>query len=253
MTGPVRSVSQALAILRLLAARGDAMTLSDIARETGLSPSSCLNLLRTLVSEGLLLRGGEGRRYRLAADWAASGVLRGAAQRFVASVRPALARMAEGEDAAIGLWQVVAGERIALVALAESGAATRIHMAEGQRQPLGGGATGRALAAADSVDEAELARRFAAVRWQRALAFAAYAAQVRDTAKAGYAIDDSYGHAGVLSLGAVVPGMPEGQRFCLSASIFSGGRDKRAIAELGARLVTLAKAIGSDKSADETA
>jgi hypothetical protein len=37
----------------------------------------------------------------------------------------------------------VAGERLQLEALAESGAATRIHMVIGQRQPSGGGATGR--------------------------------------------------------------------------------------------------------------
>lgn len=243
MTGPVRSVSQALAILRLLAARGEAMTLSDIARGVGLSPSSCLNLLRTLVGEGLLLRDGEGRRYRLAADWAASGVLRGAGQRFAARARPALERLAAAEDAAVGLWQVMPGERIALIALAESGAATRIHMAEGQRQPLGGGATGRALAAADGVAEEELARRYAAVRWQRPLALETYTTQVAEARASGFAIDDNFGHAGVCSLGAVVPGEPEGQRFCLSASIFAGSREGDAVAELGARLSELARAL----------
>lgn len=240
MTGPVRSVSQGFAILRLLADHGAAMTLSDIARALDLSPSSCLNLLRTLVGEGVLLRESEGRRYRLAADWAASGVLRGAGQRFAAQVRPAMERLAAAEDAAIGLWQVMPGDRLALIALAESGAATRIHMVEGQRQPLGGGATGRALAAADGTSGDELRQRFAAVRWQRPLAFEAYAAQVAEAATAGFALDDNYGHAGVCSLGTVVRGGPKGQRFCLSASLFAGSRDAAAIAALGARLGELA-------------
>lgn len=243
MTGPVRSVSQAFAILRLLAARGDAMTLSDIARGVGLSPSSCLNLLRTLVAEGVLLREHEGRRYRLVPEWAASDVLRGTAQRFAARVRPLLERFAGAEDAAIGLWQVMPGERIALIALAESGAATRIHMVEGQRQPLGSGATGRALAAADGIADEELARRFAAVRWARPLSLGAYTAQVADAARAGYAVDDNFGHAGVCSIGAVVPGEPEGQRFCLSASIFAGSRELDAVARLGERLAGLAREI----------
>ncbi|MDE2560827.1 MAG: helix-turn-helix domain-containing protein [Sphingomonadales bacterium] len=241
MTGPVRSVSQAFAILRLLASRGDAMTLSDIARGVGLSPSSCLNLLRTLVGEGLLLRDGDGRRYRLAVGWAASGLLDGAGQSFAARARPALERMAAAEDAAIGLWQVMPGERIALIALAESGAATRIHMAEGQRQPLGGGATGRALAASDGVTGEELARRYGAVRWQRPLTIEAYAAQVAAARVAGYAIDDNFGHAGICSLGAVVPGAREGQRFCLSASVFAGSREPEALAKLGAGLAGLAR------------
>lgn len=240
MSGPVRSVSLGFAILRLFAERGEAMTLSDVGRALDLSPSSCLNLLRTLVGEGVLLRDGEGRRYRLAADWAASGVLRGTGQRFAARARPAMERLAADEDAAVGLWQAMPGERLALVALAESGAATRIHMAEGQRQPLGGGATGRALAATDAVGEEELRRRFAAVRWQQPLAFEVYAAQVAEAAARGFGVDDNYGHAGVCSLGAVVPGGPEGQRFCLSASVFVGSRDAAALSALGARLADLA-------------
>lgn len=240
MFGPVRSVSQAFAILRLVAARGQAMTLSDIARSAGLSPSSCLNLLRTLVAEGVLHREQEGRRYQLAANWAAADVLCGSAQRFVAHARAKLDEFARTEDAAIGLWQLVPGARLVLVVLAESGAATRIHMAEGQRQPWGGGATGRAIAAADNLDKSELARRFEGVRWQRPLAFASYADQVAQAASVGYAIDDSYGHAGICSIGAVVPGEQEGQRFCLSASLFSGARTAAQIRALARRLVQVA-------------
>ena len=51
-------------------------------------------------------------------------------------------------------------------------------MVVGQRQPFGGGSTGRALAAAQRIDEGELARRYAALRWQRPLDFPAYAVQV---------------------------------------------------------------------------
>src|SRR3546814_17307757 len=65
MTGPVRSVSQSFAILRLLAEAGT-LTLSDIGRTVGLSPSSCLNLLKTLVGEGAVERDARTKYYRLA-------------------------------------------------------------------------------------------------------------------------------------------------------------------------------------------
>ena len=70
MSGPVRSVSQAFAILRLLSSHPAGLTLSEIARDLALSPSSCLNLLRTLVAEGMVERGGAAKLYRAASGWA---------------------------------------------------------------------------------------------------------------------------------------------------------------------------------------
>ncbi len=244
MSGPVRSVSQAFAILRLLAERGP-LTLSEVGRETGLSPSSGLNLLRTLVAEGALERETTGKRYRLAEGWAQASVLDGGglAQR-IARVRPALARFAREHDTTTGLWQVVSGERLELVALGESGEATRIHMVEGQRQPIGGGSTGRALAAAEQLDHAELVRRFSKVRWRRSIDRAAWIEQVARAASLGYAVDDGFNHPGICSISAAVPALPgEGHRprFCLSASLFAGARGEREIEALGRALVALAR------------
>ncbi|WP_068071046.1 IclR family transcriptional regulator [Novosphingobium lentum] len=244
MSGPVRSLSQGFAILRLLADRradrADGLTLSDIGRAQGLSPSSCLNLLRTLEAEGAIARDPAGKRYRLAEDWAALGVLAQGVDRMVMRTRPALRAFAAQHEAATGLWRAVPGERLALVALGESDAATRIHMVEGQRQPLGGGATGRALAAADALPPDELARRFAAVRWQQPLALADYLAQVARADRDGFAIDDGLGHAGVCSVGIALPDRPGG-RFCLSASFFAGSRSGDEIAALGRALLALAR------------
>ncbi|WP_295631783.1 helix-turn-helix domain-containing protein [Novosphingobium sp.] len=245
MTPPVPSVAHAFAILRLLSARVEGMTMSEVARARSLSPSSCLNLLRALVSEGALQRDEDGRRYRLAPAWAASRVLDDAAARLVARAQPALARFAAQCDAAVGLWQQVSDTRLALVALAETGAATRIHMVPGQRQPVGGGSIGRALAAAERLPEAALARHFAALRWQKPLSFEAWLAQVCAASEAGYAIDDGYGHAGICSIGVAMP-KPQGEQpdmpqFCLSASIFEGSRAPDQIAALGQALANLAQ------------
>lgn len=244
MSGPVRSVSQAFAILRLLAEQG-ALTLSEVVRETGLSPSSGLNLLRTLVAEGVCERESIGKRYRLADAWAHAGVLDGGdlASR-IAAARPALARFAREHDTATGLWQVVSGERLALVALGESGEATRIHMVVGQRQPIGGGSTGRALAAALKLDHGELVRRFSKVRWRRPIDLAAWVEQVARAQGLGYAVDDGFNHPGICSLSATVPPRPgeDGKvHFCVSASIFANSRSEREIETLGRALVDLAR------------
>jgi DNA-binding IclR family transcriptional regulator len=241
MLGPVRSVSQAFAILRLLAQRGP-LTLSVIGRETGLSPSSCFNLLRTLVAEGALERDADDKRYRLAAGWSGLAGLRdGELERVIARARPLLARFAKDHEATAGLWRVASG-RLALVALEDSGAATRIHMVEGQRQPLGGGSSGRAIAASETLDLDELERRFAVVRWQKPLSFSAYAGQVAAARKRGFAIDDGFGHAGVCSLAAVLPNADPAM--CVTASIFAGSRNERQVDRIGRSLRELAKALG---------
>ncbi|MDP3905833.1 helix-turn-helix domain-containing protein [Novosphingobium sp.] len=244
MPGPVRSISQAFMILRLLAQHGGALTLSEITRATDLSLSSCLNLLRTLVAEGAL-EAENGKRYRLAAGWAGLAALLDTAQaRVIARAQPLLDRFAQGHDATTGLWRLDRRERLELVALGESTSSTRIHMAVGQRQPIGGGSTGRALAAAQRIDEGELARRYGALRWQRPLDFPAYAVQVGAAVASGYAVDDGFGHAGICSIACIVPGEPIA--FCLSTSIFAGSREGEHIRALGRALRELAAAIGTE-------
>lgn len=244
MPGPVRSVSQAFSILRLLSTQG-ARTLSEIVRETDLSPSSALNLLRTLVAEGVCQRETIGKKYRLSDGWAAVGALDGSGPlRRIEAARPALARFAREHDTATGLWQVVSDERLALVALGESGEATRIHMVEGQRQPIGGGSTGRALAASARLDHAELVRRYSKVRWRRSIDLAAWVEQIARAQSTGYAVDDGFNHPGICSVSATVPpGSGEGDtvQFCVSASIFAGSRTDREVDALGRALVELAR------------
>lgn len=241
MTGQVRSVAQALAILRLFARERRSLTLSDVARATGTSPSSCLGLLRTLAAEGALTLGA-GKRYALGAGWEAiGGLLDEDHVRLAARAGPLLTRFAGDHDATVGLWQVARHERIELIALGESAASTRIHMAIGQRQPIGGGAAGRALCATTGIDDAELARRFAQVRWQRPLVLHEYAQQVATARATGFAVDAEYGHAGICSLASVVPGAEP--RYVVSASIFAGSRPDGALAKLGRALNALARAI----------
>src|SRR5690606_4530086 len=143
MTGPVRSVSQAFAILRLLADTSP-LSLSDIGRVLELSPSSCLNLLKTLAAEGAVERDARSKQYRLALAWAGAEVLRdGTALRLAERAQPMMTRFAQATDAAVGLWKIVSRDRMQLAAHAESEAGMRLRLADAQRQPLGGGAAGR--------------------------------------------------------------------------------------------------------------
>ena len=241
MTGPVRSVSQAFAILRVLGDAGP-LSLSDVARIVGLSPSSCLNLLRTLVGEGALEREAGSKAYRLAPAWQEAALWHGdGTARLVARARPSMARFAQQSEAAVGLWKIVSRERMQLAAHAESDAGMRLRLADDQRQPLGGGAAGRAIAAAQAVDDLELARRFAPVRWQAQLAFDTYARQVKDASSRGFAIDEGFAHRGVVTVATGLVDIDPG--FCLSASIVAGSRSADEIDRLGADLIRLRGAL----------
>ncbi len=239
MSTQVRSVSLAFAVLRTLAARADGATLSEVARAVDLGPSSALNLLRTLVAEGAVERAEDDRRYRLVPGWSATGRGPGRLGRLIERVRPPARAFAEAHECTVGLWQVTSPDRVALAALWNSGAATRITMVIGQRQPIGSGSTGRALAALEGVDEAELKRRFDKVRWQRPLAFETYREQVREAAMRGYAIDDGFSHSGICSLAAAIPSV-QGLRLCLTVSTFAGSRDAEELARIGIGLHRLA-------------
>ncbi|ALH81742.1 IclR family transcriptional regulator [Sphingopyxis macrogoltabida] len=235
----VRSVSQAFAIMRLFA-DSETLTLSDVSRAVGLSPSSVFNLLGTLLGEGVIVREQPGKRYRLADAWRRSGLLRdGDARRLIDRMVPLLAEFAQAHEVTVGLWQTASRDRMQLVAHAESNAVLRIHLARGQRQPLGGGAVGRAIAAAQAPGPDEIARRFAAVRWQKPVSLAVYAEQIGAAAQAGYALDDGHTHIGICTLAAVIPqAKPE---FCVSASFFAGARSAVDVAALGRALVELAQ------------
>lgn len=242
MGSPVPSVVQAFAIMRALAS-GRALTLSEIAQTCGISPSSCLGLLRTLVGEGVLSLG-EGKRYALSAPWSdlAAGDL-DRATRLVARARPLLERAARTWGAPVGLWRVTGKDRLQLVALGQSVAATRIHMEEGQRQPIGSGAVGRALAAGQRVSRDELARRFAAVRWQRPISFDDYAAEVHQAVTQGFGVDDGYSYAGIASIAVCLP--DEAHSLCVSASVFAGSITEQEFAGVARGLVELADEIAT--------
>lgn len=241
MTGPVRSISQALAVLRLLAGTAP-LTLSDICRAVGLSPSSCLNILKTLAAEGVVEREAVGKRYRLTPDWAGVAALRGVeGAALLSRAAPVMARFADMSDAAVGLWKIVSRDRMQLAMHAESRAGMRLRLAEDQRQPLGGGAAGRAIAAGEAVDDHELARRFRPVRWQTPLDFDQYRREVAEARVRGFAVDEGFAHRGVCTVAVGIAEASPG--FCLSASIVAGSRTTDEIDALGRDLVDLKAAL----------
>jgi IclR family transcriptional regulator, acetate operon repressor len=240
----VGSVVQAIAVLRYLGTLDRPLGVTAIANHLSISPSSCFNILKTLAAEELATFDTVTRTYALGlgtVDLARSALGR---DEVVKAARPGMDRLAEAHDLAVGLWRLDDRARLTLVALSESGAATRIHMVVGQRQPAEAGATGRAVLAAQGVSDRALREAFRGVRWQSTPEVADYVAQVHEARARGWAVDSNHIFRGVTTVAAVIADSTGRVRFCLSASMFAGREPPEQLEAIGATVRDMAATLG---------
>jgi IclR family acetate operon transcriptional repressor len=239
----VGSVVQAVAVLRHLGSLDHPQGVTAIAARLGLSPSSCFNILKTLAAEEFATFDPDTRAYSIgpgAIDLARAALGR---DKMMEVARPLMNALATRFEATIGLWRLGPEDRLTLVELAESPAATRIHMVMGQRQPAGAGATGRAVLAARNVPDEEIAMAYETLRWQRAPGRDTYVAEVRAARAAGWAVDTDTIFRGVTSVAASIAGRDGRVRACLSASLFAGRETEERVAAIGAEVRDAARHI----------
>jgi IclR family transcriptional regulator, acetate operon repressor len=173
-----------------------------------------------------------GKRCELAASWSGiRGLVEDRRVQFICRRQSQLTWFARNHNAAVGLWNVSRSERVKLIALGENESPTRILLALGQRQPLGAGSIGRALAAEQDIDKAELRRRFAECRWACPLNFTEFATQVEQSRRDGFATNNGFAFAGVASVACFLAA--DSGQYCVSASVFAGTRDVAEMRKLG--------------------
>lgn len=235
----VRPVSNAIGILKHLGRSGNAETVTHIARTLNINTSTCFNILRTLVAEGMLVFEESSKTYSVGL-----GVVQ-LAQRALSEngkvdvLRPLLHAVAERHGVTMTLWRFSDGGRNVLASVSQSRSAFQIQMKLGQRLPIYIGAFGRVLAAQNAVPKADLKREFDAMRWARTPDFEDYWADVEHAARTGWALDVGDFAIGVTSVATAVKG-PDGQvRHGLVATMFNGQLDDTRIAALADDLLHL--------------
>lgn len=239
------AIARAAAIRRLLGCSEVPMGLQAIARELGLVPSTCLYVLRALVEEDLVSFDPDTKRYALDAGvlTLARGWLR--RDRFADLVTVPLDRLAREFGVTVLAVQIVRLDHIIVVATASGGQALQLSAGVGSRFPALISATGRCIAAFGKLPEADLERRFAALRWDDPPSFAQWQAQVACTHEQGYAIDTGDYITGVTVLAAPVWKVPGAPSHALVAlGIGAALREGRA-ATLGQALVGAANSISA--------
>lgn len=149
-TGGVQSVGRAFELLEVIAERGGALSLSEIATAVGRPAPSVHRLVRTLVSLGYV-RQDPSRRYTLA-----PGLIRlgdSAARQFGTSSTPLLAELVDviGESANMAILE---GTHAVYVAQVAGRHAMRMFTEVGRRVPLHSTGVGKALLSQLPEDEA---------------------------------------------------------------------------------------------------
>lgn len=212
------------------------MGVTQIAKETNINPSTCYNLLKTLVHERIVTFDPKSKGY--AVGLGLVEIARGCIERasFARLARPYLNAIATEFNVTTMLWQRSPDDRMILVELAETNAAMRVHMNVGQRLPLFIGAFGRCMAARSTLSKVALRRAFDTLRWQDAPAFNAWLQEVKAAGSRGFAVDVDHYVRGVTTVAASVAGADDAPVMAVSAVGFS--------AQFGQReLISLAEAV----------
>lgn len=198
------AISRAAAILRLLGKSDTPLGLQTIARTLGLVPSTCLYVLRALVTEELVAFDTETKRYSLEA-----GVLTLARQwlrrnQFTDIAQPVLDRISQEFDVTMLGVNMVGLDHIIVVAVSQSSATFQLSAQIGTRFPALISATGRCIAAFGDYEVDELKERFMTLRWDEPPSFEDWLAQVEETRQQGFAVDQGHYISGVTVIAAPV-------------------------------------------------
>lgn len=190
------------------------MGVQAIARELGLVPSTCLYVLRALVTEELVSFDPDTKRYALDA-----GVLTLARQwlrrdQFNDLAQPALDRIAREFGLTTLGVQIFGLDRIIVTAMSQSGESFQLSTQVGSRFPGLVSATGRCIAAFGHYSEDELRPRFEALRWDEAPSWQEWQEQVAEARETGIAVDAGHYISGVTVIAVPVwkGGREEGRR-----------------------------------------
>lgn len=239
----VGSVASAAKILRLLATEPAPLGVNAIARKLELSPSSCFNILKTLVFEEFVEIDDRAKTYSLgvAPVYLARRMLN--ADHAMQLATPHLQQMADDYHCVSTLWRLTRTDRLILIGLFDNRAVINIHIEVGQRLPALTGAMGRCIAANRKYSDVELRETFNSLPWQSAPPFDVYLAEVAAARKKTWAVDIDNFVQGVTTIAAPILDRDGVARYFVSNILFSSQRELANIEELGSRVASVAAQI----------
>ena len=186
---PVPAVSRAIAILRLLGDAEHPMGVKAISDALDLVPSTCLHILRVLVSEDLIEVDADTKRYSMGSGMislARSVLEKGS---FSQRAQPALDRVASSFGVTAMCVEITAQDSVVVIAISHSAQPFRIHTDVGSKFTTLVSATGRLIAAYSSDPWPKLRQKFDAIAWDRKPSFADWKKEIELARTQGWSID----------------------------------------------------------------
>ncbi len=239
MTVTVGSVTNAIAILRHLAGTSP-QGVNAIARALSLSPSSCFNILKTLVAEDFIDFDDLRKTYTLGAAPGRLFADAGANGDWIEWLLGHLESLASRHSLCCGLWRV-RGNRVVLSEVIDSPLSTRIHLSKGQRLPIYLGAMGRAVIALEGLSREQVQSIIGEMRWENPPKPAEYWRDIQRTKSEAWSLDDGNYMKGIASVAAVIVNARHRPAYCITAHAFAGQLDRIAIETVGVSLASLAR------------
>lgn len=237
----VPSVHAASRILLHLAELGRPARLTELSRSLGLTSSTCYNILKTLIGFSFVALDPATKRYTLGAGLARLTYSTATKAQIYAQIEERMHAFSQRHGVTMTLWEVLDKQHMILTLQTTGAGVILLSFRPGQRLPLYIGATGRALAAHSEVSTEDLTKRFQALRWQKALDFKTYTAQIETARVRGWAIDEGFFAAGVTSISVPVFDSNGVATRILSATFLSSGLTQKRWGSLAEELKSFAR------------
>lgn len=235
----VGAVSASLAILRHIGSQTCAVRATDIARVLNLNPSTCFNILQTLVAEGVVEFDTKTKVYWLRDQWWHS--VESHDDLDIGDIKQEAERLSRKYQSFVTLWRRAAFDRLALVFATDNPLPFEIRMSPGSRVPLFAGSVGRVMAVVSGLPECQLKSRIERLRWDRKPPFDLYSRDLVAVRRNGWAIDRGYFARGFTTVSAPLMNGRGKVNYACSATILSGEENDVRCPTLGADLLALGR------------
>ncbi|WP_426959545.1 IclR family transcriptional regulator domain-containing protein [Muricoccus radiodurans] len=231
--GEVQSLAKGLAVIEAFGAGHSAMTLSEVARRTGMTPGSAQRVLRTLAALGYV--GSDGTHFSLRPRTLQLGYAYLSSLPLTAIAQPLLSALTARTEETCSL-ALLDGDSVIYVARAPARRLRQDYMSVGTRMPAHATSVGKVLLAAlppEALDAALQDHARAALTPSTLTDLAAVRAAVAEARDRGFALNDQETIMGLRSI--AVPVVAEGKT--VAALGLSAEVARVSVAELKSRLL----------------
>jgi DNA-binding IclR family transcriptional regulator len=232
-----------MALLEFIAGTQRPVSATEIARGTGMNPSTAFNLARTLMDEGYLQLAAGTRQYLAGPSLHALTRKVAEQQGDKELARLPMQALANRFEVVVSLWRRVSRYSMMMILTAENDAATRIQVATGVKMPLLHGSLGRIMAIEGGLADAERRQVFEVVNFERPLSYRTFMAQARLAKERGWSIDDGHVRTAVTSVSVPVATGAEALEYVCTATMFRHQHEADALEQLATELRLAAKKI----------